>query len=50
MYDQPNPKVMVTVRDISVAIDLVKVFFAVGIDAFWVTEEEGRKLAEVWDV
>ena len=50
MYDRPNPKVLVTVRDIGLAIDLIKVFFEVGIDAYWTTEEQGQKLAQVWNV
>ena len=50
MREHPNPKVMITVRDISVAMDLVNVFLELGIDAYWTTDDEGRKLAEAWEI
>ena len=42
MYEQPNPKGLVTVRDIGLAIDVIKGFVALEIDAHSVTGGRGR--------
>ena len=42
--------VFVTTRNTDLAQTLVRLLYANGIDAFWVTEEEDRKLGEAWIV
>ena len=45
-----NPTVFLQTRDEALALKLVRLLNQHGISAFWVTEEEGRELADVWDV
>ncbi len=42
-----NPTVFLQTRDRDLALKLVRLLNQHGISAFWVTKEEGRKLAEV---
>ena len=45
-----RPKVFITTTDVRLALTLVRLLYQAGVDAFWVTEEEGEKLAQVWKV
>ena len=45
-----NPTVFLQTRDAALALKLVRLLNRHGTNAFWVTEEEGKKLAQVWDV
>ena len=45
-----NPTVFLQTRDMALALKLVRLLNQHGINAFWVTEEEGRTLAEAWRV
>ena len=42
-------KVFITTADIDLATTLIRLLYRHGIDAFLVTEEEGDKLARVWE-
>ena len=42
--------VFIHTHDTSLALRLVRLLNQHGINGFWVTEEEARKLGEVWQV
>ena len=44
-----HPKVLVETKDLGLVQRVIRGLCALGIDTFWVTEEEGQKLAGVWD-
>ena len=50
MHDRQNQTVLVQTEDVVLAEVLIRGLDRLGIDAFWATEREGRKLAQVWDV
>jgi hypothetical protein len=43
-----RPKVFITTTDMQLAQRLIRMLYQAGIDAFLVTESEGRKLSRVW--
>ena len=45
-----HPVVFIHTEDAALAIRLVRQLYQVGISGFWVTEEEARKLGQVWCV
>ena len=48
--DLEHPVVFIHTEDTALAIRLVRLLNQAGINGFWVTEGEARKLREVWRV
>ena len=45
-----HKKVFITTQDIRLAQTLIRLLYQHGISAYLVTEEEGEKLAKVWEL
>ena len=48
--DSEHPIVFIHTQDLELALRLVRLLNQHGISGFWVTDEEARKLGQVWQV